>query len=290
MSRLSDEISDFIQQHSNTTFLYNFDAFPISPFTYIFLPEKRLIIHCVSLEPQIEDGSFFQHLSILFAQQGLRIIHLWEDVWFTQQAIVQSRLLSALGISARIPARLTRSRRIDKTVSDKFLAENHLQVLTGARFKYGLYLPERYFRVIQAEKNSFTQAIYNSSDSNNELLVAVASFSNARTFLREGVSYRSFELIRFANLKGFTVVGGFDKLLQAFIREHEPDDIMTYADADWSDGASYEKLGFERMGLTPPQSFGLDAELRRIRKGNERKASQKRVWNAGSWKYLLKRK
>lgn len=288
MKRFISEISTFIQQHSNTPFLYNFDAFPPSPFTYIYLTDKKTVLHCISLEHQIENGSFFQDLSRQFTQKGVRIIHLWEDIWYTQQAIVQSRLLSVLGKSATIPARLTKSRRIDKPTLDQFLTENHLQIPTGAKFKYGLYLPERYFRVIEKDKNMFTEVLNETLEGHEEILMAVASFSTARTFVREGVSYRSFELIRFANLKGFTVVGGFDKLLQTFIKDQNPDDIMTYADADWSGGASYEKLGFERIELTAPQSFGLDANLKRIWKGQEK--SEKQVWNAGSWKYLLKLK
>ncbi|GAB3520421.1 PDDEXK family nuclease [Emticicia fontis] len=290
MKRFVNEIAGFIRQHSNIPFLYNFDAFPSSPFTYIYLPEKQMVIHCVSLEPQLQDGQFFQHLSESFTQQGLRVIHLWEDVWHTQEAIVQSRLLSILGKSATIPARLTKNRRIDKPTLDAFLSENHLQIPTGAKFKYGLYLPKRYFRVIDVEKNRLTEMLRESLEASEEMLMAVASFSSARTFVRAGVSYRSFELIRFANMKGFTVVGGFDKLLKAFIREQKPDDIMTYADADWSDGASYEKLGFERIELTAPQSFGLDENLQKIWKGQGHKTSEKQVWNAGSWKYLLKLK
>jgi hypothetical protein len=291
LKRFVSEISTFIQQYSNTPFLYNFDAFPSSPFTYIYLTDKKTVLHCISLEIEIEDGSFFQDLSREFSLKGLRIIHLWEDVWYTQQAIVQSRLLSILGKSATIPARLTKSRRIDKPTLDKFLLENHLQIPTGAKFKYGLYLPERYFRVIDTDRNRFAQSLSKTLEAQEEILMAVASFSSARTFVRQGVSYRSFELIRFANLKGFTVVGGFDKLLQTFIKEQNPDDIMTYADADWSDGASYEKLGFERIELTPPQVFGLDANLKRIWKGNaEEGKSEKQVWNSGSWKYLLKLK
>lgn len=288
MKRFISEISTFIQQHSNTPFLYNFDAFPPSPFTYIYLTDKKTVLHCISLENQIENGSFFQDLSRQFTQKGVRIIHLWEDIWYTQQAIVQSRLLSVLGKSATIPARLTKSRRIDKPTLDQFLTENHLQIPTGAKFKYGLYLPKRYFRVIDINKNIFTEVLNETLEGHEEILMAAASFSTARTFVREGVSYRSFELIRFANLKGFTVVGGFDKLLQTFIKDQNPDDIMTYADADWSDGASYEKLGFERIELTSPQSFGLDANLKRIWKGQEK--IEKQVWNAGSWKYLLKLK
>jgi hypothetical protein len=291
LQRFVNEISTFIQCNSNIPFLYNFDAFPPSPFTYIYLTDKKTVIHCVSVEPQIKNGSFFQDLSKAFARQGLLLIHLWEDVWYTRQAIVQSRLLSVLGESATVPARLTQSRRIDKPTLDEFLEENHLQIPTGAKFKYGLYLPERYFRVIKKDKNIFTKALGKVLEENAEILIAAASFSSAKTFVREGVSYRSFELIRFANLKGFTVVGGFDKLLQTFVKEQQPDDMMTYADADWSDGASYEKLGFERMELTPPQSFELDANGKRVWRGNaEKEKSEKQVWNAGSWKYLLKLK
>lgn len=290
MKRFAKEIATFVQQYCNTTLLYNFDAFPQSPFTYIYLPDKQVVIHCVSLAPQFEDGLFFQELSQSFTQQGLRLIHLWEDVWYTQQAIVQSRLLSILGQSATIPARLTQSRRIDKPTLDTFLLENHLQIPAGAKFKYGLFLPKRYFRVINPEKNIFTKVLGESLVNSDEMLMAVASFSTARKFVREGITYRSFELIRFANLKGFTVVGGFDKLLKTFIREQTPDDIMTYADADWSDGASYEKLGFERMELTPPQSFGLNEDLQRTWGGDEPQTTQKKVWNTGSWKYLLKLK
>jgi hypothetical protein len=290
LNQLSNEISDFIHQHSNTPILYNFDAFPVSPFTYIYLPVKQVVIHCVTLAPQIPDGEFFQNLSQAFRQLGVRVIHLWEDTWYTRQLIIQSRLLSVLGLSATIPARLTQARRIDKPTTDSFLKENHLQVLTGSRFKYGLYLPSRYFRVIKKDKNTFTKHLSNSLEENKEILMAVATFSNARTIVREGVSYRSFELIRFANLKGFTVVGGFDKLLQSFIRENSPDDMMTYADADWSDGASYEKLGFEQMTLTKPQSFTLDGKLERLATKENPDRSEKIVWNAGSWKYLLKLK
>lgn len=289
MESFSAEIAAFIQQYSHTSLLFNPDAFPPTPFTYLYLTNKQTVIHCIGLEPQIEDGQFFQNLTIKFADSGIRIIHLWEDLWQAHKPIVQSRLLSLLGQSATIPARLCKSRRIDKPTLDVFLTENHLQASTTAKFKYGLYLPLRYFRVIDREKNRFTQSVSEKITHVDELLVAAASFSAARTFVRDGVSYRSFELIRFANLKGFTVVGGFNKLLQTFIKEQKPDDIMTYADADWSDGASYEKLNFERLELMPPQAFGLDGKLSRIWNKTPDNCNMK-VWNAGSWKYLLKLK
>lgn len=289
MKSFSDEIAAFIQQYSPLAFQFNPNAFPSSPFNYVYLTEKQTVIHCISLEPQMDDGLFFKNLTLKFADSGIKIVHLWEDLWHTRKSIVQSRLLSILGQSATIPARLCQSGRIDKPTLDTFLTQNHLQVSTTAKFKYGLYLPKRYYRVIDTRKNIFTNSLIETLDTTEQLLVAVASFSTARTFVREGVSYRSFELIRFANLKGFTVVGGFNKLLQTFIKEQKPDDIMTYADADWSDGASYEKLDFERMELMPPQAFGLDEKLSRIWNKTPDNSNMK-VWNSGSWKYLLKLK
>ena len=77
-------------------------------------------------------------------------------------------------------------------------------------------------------------------------LVAVASFSEGRT-MRDGT--RSFEWIRFASLRGLRVIGGMGKLLDAFVQEHKPDDVMTYVDAAESDGSAYKELGFEQEAI-----------------------------------------
>ena len=38
------------------------------------------------------------------------------------------------------------------------------------------------------------------------------------------------------------------KLLKAFIKDVRPDDVMSYADASWSSGDVYRKLGFKEEG------------------------------------------
>ncbi len=153
-----------------------------------------------------------------------------------------------VGLSERIPARLTQVRRIDKPTAGRFLQENHLQVVTNAKYKYGLFLPARYFRVLSVD---FRLQPVNAT----ELLVAVATFSHPRSITRNGTVHRSVELVRFANHLNCTVVGGLDKLLKAFVTDVQPDDIMTYADRDWSNGRSYEKLGFTRLETTEPNPF-----------------------------------
>lgn len=301
MQKLATKIVDFISQNSETLIIENPDGFPNSPYTYLFLPEKNLVVHCVTLEFLTDEPTFFQNLTNEFSQKNLKLIHLWEDVWQSKQAIVKSRLLSLLGKSETIPARLTQVRRIDKPTLDKFLIINHLQGTVAAKLKYGLFLPKKYFRVIKEQK-----LVQKSADL-KEILVAVASFSNAKKIIREGQTFRSYELIRFANLKEITVVGGFNKLLKNFIQEQNPDDIMTYADADWSDGSNYEKLGFERIEQTQPLSFMLDNQtlMREICPYDgfpnpslpcqvcnltHRIEKSLRLYNAGNWKFLMKLK
>jgi hypothetical protein len=236
---------------------------------------------------------FFQKITTFFTQKNIKTIHIWEDVWQNKQDIVQSRLLSLLGKSSTLPARLTQVRRIDKPALDKFLIVNHLQGTVGAKLKYGLFLPKRYFRVIS--HNIFSHSIVQSLIHSEEILVAVASFSNAKKIMREGQEFRSYELIRFANIKGFTVVGGLNKLLKNFIDEQNPDDIMTYADSDWSDGKNYEKLGFERVEQTNPLTFELDSQtfMRELTEydslvNQSINKQNKLIYNSGNWKFLMK--
>jgi len=94
----------------------------------------------------------------------------------------------------------------------------------------------------------------------SEQLVAAAAFSSMRTLERQGRFFRSAEWVRYASLPQIRVVGGMSKLLSAFVKEHHPDDVMTYADKEWSKGAAYTRLGFEAVGETPTQMYWLDPQ------------------------------
>ena len=241
----------------------------LSPFPIFQLADTPTLVHCIDigsyatfLRQQADIRFFFQHLTESLAAKGFRLIHLWEDIWHQKPAIVDSRLRAFMGQSERIPARLTQLQRIDRPTLDQFLSQHHLQVVTQSKYKYGLFLPARYFRILSDEFKAryLTEGL-------DELLVAVATFSHPRSIERDGQPYRSYELVRFANHLNSTVVGGIDKLLKAFVSDqytlHPPAeghpliDIMTYADRDWSDGRSYTGLGFTRLGISEPQRFWL---------------------------------
>lgn len=95
-------------------------------------------------------------------------------------------------------------------------------------------------------------------------LVAAAGFSNARRWLKEGVIVSSYEWIRYASLRGVRVVGGMGKLLDTFVEEIHPSDVMTYADMSWPDGgAVYKRLGFRQEG-TVERGGAMNMKFRKI--------------------------
>lgn len=158
-------------------------------------------------------------------------IVLWEDVWHKRDKQVKARILSLLGHNKTISARDTQIVKLDKPTLESFLDENHLMDAVSAKHKYGLMY--------------------------KGVLVAVASFSSAKTFYREEGEFRSVELVRYASLQGVNVVGAMGKFLEHFIEQHKPDDIMTYTDREWSDGEVYEKLGFVKTEQTTPILFWI---------------------------------
>lgn len=261
-----------------------------SIFELFFLPEHKLYLHFVDLSTFQEKEipiNYFKDFSDKFNAQNQRIIHLWEDVYLAKQELVASRILANLGKFTRLHARHCLIERIDKPTADKFLENNHLQGSVKAKFKYGLFLKPQYV-------DRFIDNIVSLNDSvntDNNLfkrtepkLIAVATFSGGRTMkVGERVGTRSYELIRFASLQGYVVVGGMDKLLKAFTKEHEPDDIMSYIDRDWSDGRSYLKLGFLKVGELTPLCFVIDESTHQRLMTNE---NYYQIINAGSFKFL----
>ena len=128
-------------------------------------------------------------------------------------------------------ARNCRVERIGKPEASAFLDANHRLGSTGGRYFYGLFV---------TRSTGEAESIFPEGK-----LVAVAAFSNARRWIKDGKQVSSYEWIRYASLEGVRVTGGMGKLLNAFIEQVHPDDIMSYADADYPDGGeAYSVLGF----------------------------------------------
>ncbi len=151
---------------------------------------------------------------------------IYEDWQKRKPEIIKSKIKSILGMSERIFARKCTVKKISKPEADTFLNTNHIYGTVNSKIKYGLFYKEK--------------------------LYAVAVFASQRKFRDES---RSGELLRFCSKNGYSVIGGLDKLLQAYIREYKPDTLMTYIDLEWGRGDAFLKLGFKPAGKKTPVSF-----------------------------------
>lgn len=198
----------------------------------IYLPENSL---------GIEYNGLYWHSNInrekdyhinktnLAENNGIQLIHVFENEWKNKEDIVKSIIKSKLGIfDEKIYARKCEVREIiDTDLVRDFLNTNHIQGFIGSKIKIGLFY-------------------------NNEL-VAIMTFGGKRSALGSKISSENeYELLRFSNKLNIQIIGGASKLLAHFIRNYKPKEIITYADRRYSRGKLYLQLGFEFIKNTEP--------------------------------------
>jgi hypothetical protein len=234
-------------------------------YTLVLLKECRVSINLMDLADTFDKRDLVD-LQDAEELKQIQLIQLWEDIWSTRREQVLSRIISIVGLNKKIYGRNTSVLNLTQQEADVFLNQNHLQCSVGAKYRYGLV--------------------------KDGTLVAVACFSRLRKMNNGIANYNSAELIRFANIQGATVIGGFTKLLSYFIKEHEPNDIMSYADRDWSRGSAYVKSGFKLVGKTPPATVLVNKQtMQRIfphRLGIDVQITDYlKVFNLGNLKYIF---
>lgn len=190
---------------------------------------EKILFNLLSVD-QHPDAEESVKLRSDFENEGIQVIQLWEDIWIKKPEQVLSRIKSVLGLNRRVHGRKTKIVPVKQETANDFFNTYHLQGTAGCKYRYGLEL-------------------------DNQLL-AVAGFSAKRP-MNHTENYSSVELIRFATIDGVTVTGGLSKLIRHFVASEKPDDMMSYADQDWSDGNGYTRLGFTLVGKTPPMQILL---------------------------------
>ena len=236
--------------------------------------------------------------------EGYRPIIITEDRWRRQQGMMRARLLAHLEVFTPIFARNCEVRKIDKVTAAEFLDKNHSYGDAACKYRYGLYLKRYTGKRVEISplaslgRNDSEELGRNDSVGAVEVysgsgyvapgtLVAVATFSNARKWVKGEKTIRSYEWTRYASLPGVRINGGMGKVLKAFVKDVQPDDIMSYADLEWSEGSVYEQLGFNLEGQKAPVVFSVDGLWRRfpVKPGM---TGEKYLQNLGSNKYRLK--
>lgn len=190
------------------------------------------------------------------------IIYLYEDRWSRATDAFRQRILAHLSIYRQIFARKCTIRHIDSPTATAFLNTHHSYGMAKAKYKYGMY--------------------------EGDQLVAVSLFSSPRTIPRiikgQEIKLRSYEWVRYASLSDCRISGGMSKMLSYFEKEIQPDEIMSYADLEWSQGEVYSRIGFEKAGVRAPVKFWIDKNTHeRLRQSTP---DSYEIENLGSLKFL----
>lgn len=262
MCRLIDEISFFLKKNGFKCSRELRHGLEIIHTMTLDGKHPRLVLpieiqaHTPEKATSDSDGAY-QSIQKIKAAEGYPLI-ITEDRWKRQREMMEARLLAHLEIFGQAYARNCEVRRIEKAESQKFLSDNHSYGHAACRYRYGLFLKRHTGHIAkEMEAMQGTPEAEGIRDDRGKL-IAVATFSNARKWIKDGKEIRSYEWTRYASIPDLRVSGGMGKLLKAFIKDIHPDDIMSYADLEWSEGEVYERLGFISEAVKEPVLFQVD--------------------------------
>ena len=228
------------------------DRKTIAPFELdIFIPHKNLAIEYCGLfwhkEKSPEDKLRHLKKMNLCEAQGIRLITIFEDEWVNNQQLVQSRLINLLGHNTRsIGARHLTCQPISSKIANKFCNSHHIQGAGRTRVSLGLYYDQELMSVMTFSKLNIAKG----SKGQNDV----------------------WELNRFCSLPNLNISGGASKLFQNFIKNHHPQQVISYSDRRWNSGNVYNQLGFDFIGHTSPSYWYIDfSQMKRLHRFGLRK-------------------
>ena len=225
----------------------------------------------------------YEAIRMIRSLEGYPLI-ITEDRWKRQREMMEARLLAHLELFSQAYARNCEIRRIEKAEAREFLDKYHSYGYAACKYRYGLFLKRHTGHIAaemrfpigsgMTERDVIPGSTGNPGMTEGDVipgstgnlgmtegkLIAVATFSNARKWIKDGKEIRSYEWTRYASLPDLRVSGGMGKLLKAFIKEVQPDDIMSYADLEWSEGEVYERLGFKAEMQKEAVAFAIDPQ------------------------------
>jgi hypothetical protein len=249
----------------------------------IFVPEKKIGIEFNGLfwhnDTRVDKKYHFEKLCAA-QKQGIKLIHIFEDEWEHKKEIVKQKLTYALGMSnEKIYARKCEVKIINKEQEKGFLDLWHIQGSAKSKIKLGLYFA-------------------------NEL-VAVMTFAALNPAKGGKRKCNHWELVRFCTRKN--VVGGASKLFTFFIKQYQPQHVISYGDLRWGSGKLYQTLGFDYQGNTSLNYWYIDLKnLKRIHRfalrknkkddqqlteyENRLKQGYLRIWDCGNSRWTWTQK
>jgi len=244
----------------------------------IFLPDYNIGIEHDGLyyhSSRFKDNKYHINKTKQCATKGIQLIHIFSHQWTLKQDIVKSILSSKLNKNKKIHARDCTIKLVSVNNKAVFLDKTHIHGSCNTSINIGLYY-------------------------NNEL-ISLMTFNKCRKNYDWKITRYSSELFT-------TVVDGFSKLLNYFIDNYAPKNIISYADRCFSVGELHTKNGFKLIDVTKPNYYyfrdGLNVYSRQMFQKHKLKNKLEnfdplltevenmynngylRFWDCGNYKFL----
>ena len=205
----------------------------------IYLPELNLAFEFNGLYWHSElykDKNYHIEKTKDCLDRGIQLVHVWEDDWVYKSDIIKSIILNKIGVSKKIWARKCQIKEVNNSDVRVFLNENHIQGFVGSKVKLGLYF--------------------------NGELVSLMTFGSLRRSLGHGSEFGCWEILRFCNKIGTSIIGGASKLFSYFLKTNDVLSVISYSDNSRGVGNLYKQLDFNYIHETPPNYYYIIDEVR----------------------------
>jgi len=229
-----------------------------------YIPELNLALKFIDLYSYCElnvDKKYQLNSYLEYEKSGIHLIQIFEDLWEIRKTNIKSRLKNMFGLSETIYARKCKIVIFDKkdnSFVSKFINENHLQGNVGSFIKLGLKF--------------------------NDEIVSVMTFGKLRKNMGQHGGSDDYELLRFCNKMGTSVIGGASKLFKFFVNTYDPSTITSYADMMWSSSENiYKKLGLVFEHKSDPSYFYIVDNVRKNRFGYRKDVLLSCGYNGEYW-------
>ena len=191
----------------------------------IYLPEHRIAVEFCGMywhshgDKADEKKNKLRHAEKhrLCAEQGIRLITLYETEWSERPETIKCLLRNAVGKSrGKLMARKCRLAKPTVQEARAFYGKYHPQGGAGHGEHYGLY--------------------------HGDKLVACMRLTFGNNDRGHGAKVRQWTLSRYATR--VPVAGAASRLFKAFVTEHNPPEVKSFSDNRLFGGGMYEQLGF----------------------------------------------
>ena len=263
----------------------------------IYVPEKKIGIEYDGLRWHTEwlgkkPHYFHRDKTDECHKRGVCLMHIFEDEFISKKEIVMNKIAHVLGISGdceRVMGRKCVVKKIENTAANDFLDRFHIQGGACASVSYGAFYGGK--------------------------MVAAMSFKR-----KTKNDDSEWELTRFASDYNYICQGVGGKLFSHFLREYNPDKVVSFADRRWTINEEknvYTCLGFKNIGYVKPSYWYVNSKVERnkrfhkfgfrtdrlIKKYGEKYGFKKgmtetemakalgydRIWDCGLIKYVWKK-